>query len=939
MTGITSGIGLISGINTASLIDQLLAVEARPKFLAIDRMITLQNEQAAFLGINSLLLTLGSSAGLFNQQDIFDTKTATSSNSSVLSASASTSAPTGSYQFLVNQLVSSHQMLSSGFADSDQSAMGMEDISFEFGNGSLASNASLASLNGGTGVQRGTIRVTDSDGNATEIDLTTAVTMDDVLTAINDNTTIDVTATLSGDGIVLTDNAGGVGTMEVEQIGDETTAADLGILGTATGGVITGTQINSLFESMGLAEFNDGNGVFIGSGTDEVSFTLEGTVGGPFNIVLGEKTVVDEDNEPAVTTIQGVIDRINEATGGAIVASLGDDGVSLKLTDTTGSGGITVGEGLLGETKTITDLGFTVGTGTGSETAGRRVIAGLNSVLARSLNGGNGFNGGTQITITDRNSGVDTFTLDEDASLSDIVDQINASGSVSVTASLNDAGNGLKITDTSGGTGNLDVSGDAAAALGIEGNVAENVIEGSNLQLQYVSESSRLEDLNYGRGIGTGSFKITDGRGVSMTVNIDKDAETLDDVISEISSLANTLGVEVTARINDNGDGLIIEDTSTTPVAAMKIETVTGTTARDLNIVGEGDSEDLVNGNFVDGSYEKTIDLDVTDTLDEIVNKVNSAGIEVSATIINNGSGPNPYHLSFSSKLSGTNGEMIVDTGGVDLGLSTLVEAEDAVVFFGSEDPTKAVLLTSSTNSLDGVINGVSIDLLSTSSSAVTVTITEDNTTIVNSVQAMVDAFNGVMNQINAVDSYNDETEQTGILLGNPTVARLKSSLLRTVQGEPIGVSGSFSRFSEIGINIGNGGTLEFDADRFREALNEDPEAVKNLFAAKDVSTSEDEEIEDGITIPGGDLIYDSLGIAEQLKLLSDEFTNSVDGTLTLTKQSYDSLIDLQEKRITRFDEQLESKRARLEAEFAAMELALANLQQQSQALSSLVVV
>ena len=54
---------------------------------------------------------------------------------------------------------------------------------------------------------------------------------------------------------------------------------------------------------------------------------------------------------------------------------------------------------------------------------------------------------------------------------------------------------------------------------------------------------------------------------------------------------------------------------------------------------------------------------------------------------------------------------MVIDTNGFDLGLETLETGTDARVFLGSTDPAKAILLQSSTNTMDQVISGVTIDL------------------------------------------------------------------------------------------------------------------------------------------------------------------------------------------------------------------------------------
>ncbi|MEO0631415.1 MAG: flagellar cap protein FliD N-terminal domain-containing protein, partial [Planctomycetota bacterium] len=83
MSGITSGIGLVSGIDTASLIQQLLAVESRPQQLAQVRLAQLQSQQAAFLDINTRLGGLQSAARSFRTENTFSSASATSSDEDV----------------------------------------------------------------------------------------------------------------------------------------------------------------------------------------------------------------------------------------------------------------------------------------------------------------------------------------------------------------------------------------------------------------------------------------------------------------------------------------------------------------------------------------------------------------------------------------------------------------------------------------------------------------------------------------------------------------------------------------------------------------------------------------------------------------------------------------------------------------------------------------
>ena len=125
MSGITTGIGLFSGINTADIIAQLLAIEARPRTQAQQRLVALQAQQASILDINSRLNALRDAASTFRVNQVFRTASATSSDADVLTATAGVSASPGTYSLLVDRLVTTQQTLSRGFVSRDSGGAGL----------------------------------------------------------------------------------------------------------------------------------------------------------------------------------------------------------------------------------------------------------------------------------------------------------------------------------------------------------------------------------------------------------------------------------------------------------------------------------------------------------------------------------------------------------------------------------------------------------------------------------------------------------------------------------------------------------------------------------------------------------------------------------------------------------------------------------------------
>ena len=740
MSGISSGIGIFSGIDSQSIISQLLAIESRPKLQAQSRIARLQLQQGALLDINTRLNALKSATASFRENRTFQTKNATSSLPDVLSANAVSTAALGNYTFVVDRLVSTQQVLSRGFANRDSAAVGATSISFETTKARLDTDIGLSDLNNGSGVERGKITVTDSGGRTATIDLSRAVSVGEVLDAINGNGTALVTASAQGGKLVVTDNAGG--SLTIANAAGYNTASSLGIAGTATG-TITGSTVYALGTTTSLDALNDGRGVSINNvaGTGAYSFAINvgGAVPVAVQVNLGD---VYTDNVPppgitktegAVTTVEGIITRINAALTSAgvtgVSASIDSANGRLLITDSTGTQPITIAEN--GDT-TAADLGLTTTPVAGS-IQGRRIVAGMNTSLARGINGGTGIAGDGILNITTRDGFAFSVTIDPNASLSDIFTQIvtaagtTAGGTKRLAIAVDSQGTGIKVTDNTGGGSNLIITGttglDSAASLGIStgaGGVASSVETSGNLQRQYLSRATLMSTLNNGRGVGTGKFRITDATGASQVVDIGAEDKTIGDVIDDI----NSRGLKVIARINTTGDGIeIVENLVSGPAGAvkMKIEDTAGAVARNLNLVGT--ASDVGAANKLDGTFERRVTFSAADTLQQVMDKINNAKVGATAAIIRDGGGSTPFRLSLASEGAGRGGRFIVDSGALDLGLQTLDAGQDSRVFFGSSDPARGIVVTGSSNTLDGILPGVRIDLKAASATPVSLTV------------------------------------------------------------------------------------------------------------------------------------------------------------------------------------------------------------------------
>jgi len=714
----------------------------------------------------------------------------------------------------------------------------------------IAEQTPLAVLNRGAGVPAGSIRISTKAGDVVDVDLSGAVTLGDVKAAI-ESAVSGVLVTLSGSKILINDSSTGQQETKVEEVGGGTTAAALGLLKPAASGAIIGSDIYF------------------------------------------------------VETVDDVLRIINHHVdnGGKLTASIAPDGRGLRLTDNTAGAG-TLQVTALNGSGAAEDLGL-LGGSVGGVLDSRRLLAGLNTVLLRSLNGGSGIGAGT-IQLTDRSGATAAVDLSGAATLSEVIAAINGAGTA-ITATITGSGLGIELIDSSGGTGNLviaDLTGTAAADLGIAVSIASQNVVNRNLQRQYISTATLLDDLKVGQGFQRGLFRMTDSQGKTAVVDLTQGNEkTMQDVIDEI----NSRGIGVVARINDSGDGLLLEDTAG-GAGALTVAEEGSTTAKSLGILGSVASGQSI----LDGSFETRIDVSASDSLQNVLDKINAAGSAASAVILNDGSAGRPYRLSLTSSKTGRLGELAVDAGTTSLAFSTLAHGRDATVIFGDPTAASPLVFSSSTNSISTAVEGVRLDLVGTSDAPVTISVTRDVESLVGDISSFVTAYNAVIGTLDDLTHFAPETEQRGVLTSDATARRVRDRLISLATSTLAGLTSKFKAPSQIGVTLAAGSQLHFDETAFRNALQSDPEAVATFFTDE------------------------TAGFGQFVKKQIDLLTKADTGLLSLEDESIQASQDLLQDRISQMELLLDRQRERLLAQFAATEGIIAQLQSQQAALSSI---
>lgn len=951
MGGITSSVGVFSGIDSGKLIEQLLAVEARPKELAKSRMAQFQLQQASYLDIASRITAIKTAAAGFRLNNTFQSKAATSSNDNVLKATADKEAVPGNYTFLVDRLVSTQQGLSRGFANKDLSGVGVTTLSFESAKARLDRDVELSELNDGQGVRRGRIIVTDSANRAATIDLSRATSVNDVLEAINANGTAQVTASVNGGRFVIRDNAGGA--MTVADGAGSSMATSLGLAGVAAAdGKVTGDVVYRLSGATTLGSLNDGNGVAIRASTSNASSNFKISVGSTqvginLSDTWDETKNPPEKNSGPVSDLAGVVSRINAAMTSAgftgITASIDGENNRLQIIDTTNTRTLSVIEG---SDSTAADLGLPT-TISGTMLFGTRVLAGMQTTMVKGLTGFAKATHDGMLNFKLHNDAEFSAAVDTSGTVQDMLAEIEEASKVGgvkrVRAELDARGTGVVITDLTSGAGKLKITGtsgqDAAAALGLStgptGQDGASKTSG-NLQRQYMSRSTTLTSLNNGKGVGTGDFRITDATGASSLVRVSDATKTLGDLID----LINSRGLKVTASINSTGDGVSIREKlaagETAGTQKLKVEEAGSAMAKALNLLGT--ASDLGASNAIDGSFERKVTLTGAETLQQLAEKINATKAGVTASIVRDGSGASPFRLSLTSNQTGSAGRFVIDTGTVDLGIATLDRGRDARVFFGSADAASGIAVTSTTNTIDSVLPGVKIDLKGTSDTPVNLSVASDVGGIETAIGVFVTSFNTAIDRIESQTKYDKDSNKRAALLGDSTMLELRSQLYATVQSVARGAVGQYTRLADVGITIGEGANLKLDSNRLREALANDPAAVEALFTARTVADDRRIDLGDGVSVrnPAAGTTFTTLSVMGQMEELGKRYVEGTSAILFARQDQLRDQVKLQQSRIDAFDAKLEAKRQLLQTQFTNMEKSIGKMQNQQSALGSI---
>ncbi len=292
----------------------------------------------------------------------------------------------------------------------------------------------------------------------------------------------------------------------------------------------------------------------------------------------------------------------------------------------------------------------------------------------------------------------------------------------------------------------------------------------------------------------------------------------LSSLSTAMQSLTDFQGV-LAEKQGSSSDTSVLELTSasTSAVAGSHTVSVQGLATTSSYVSGAiTNTGDTLSGGLTINGKNITIDS-TTNTLSSLASAINAGSYGVTANVITDSSGS---RLSLVSQTSGSSGSISVSSTLQDTNTSSPLNFTQSQPGADAQLTVDGVSVTSASNTVSNVIQGVTFQLLSDANpnEQIQVEITNNNSDVESALNTVVTDYNKVMSDLNAQEG-NDSSGNPEPLFGNPTLATLQQSLQSALTFlQPANAVGSTSTIGtsdtlqgSISISVGGGTAQQID--------------------------------------------------------------------------------------------------------------------------------
>ncbi|HTV14128.1 MAG TPA: flagellar filament capping protein FliD [Acidobacteriaceae bacterium] len=398
----------------------------------------------------------------------------------------------------------------------------------------------------------------------------------------------------------------------------------------------------------------------------------------------------------------------------------------------------------------------------------------------------------------------------------------------------------------------------------------------------------------------------------------------LSTLASALESLTDFDGV-LSEKEGSSSDTSVVQLMSATSSAAAGSHTITVSQLAQTSsyVSSQIGASDTLSGSVAINGQNIQIESGTNDTLSTLVSYINSGGYGVTASVITDSDGD--QQLGLASTTSGAAGDIAVSADEL-----TDATSSNAAITFQQSQPGQDAQFSvdglptqsSPSNTVTNAISGVTMQLLSLSSSPVQVEITNDNTDVESAVSSFVSAYNTVVNDLNTQEG-DDASGNAEPLFGNSEVAMIQEQLQEAISftqpaqavGTTSSVAATDTLSGTISISVGGGQAVQVSVPTGTPTLQGLADAINGtagIGVTAAVATAKNGgatlTLTNSTTGSEGDIVVDSSGLMDTTSNAAVSFgqaqsngitsltglgiTANDDGTLALDTTTLDNALN-----------------------------------------------
>ena len=288
--------------------------------------------------------------------------------------------------------------------------------------------------------------------------------------------------------------------------------------------------------------------------------------------------------------------------------------------------------------------------------------------------------------------------------------------------------------------------------------------------------------------------------------------QSLQTAVFALNDFQGALAAKTTSSSNSGVATATADSTAAAGSHTVVVNNLATTSSAYSSTLTDGDTT-FATGSFtlqVGSGTATTITVDSTnDTLNTLAASINSQNLGVTASVITDANGA---RLGLVSNSSGAAGDLTIS------GNTTGVSFTKAVKGVNASFSVDGITLASASNTVTGVVQGVTINLTGTDPAGATISVAPDTTQATTAITSFVNAYNQVIGSLNTQFKYDSTTQSTGPLGSDTTVMDLQQQLLGNAAFSISGNSG-YVNLASIGVDMNDDGTLSINSSSLNAAM------------------------------------------------------------------------------------------------------------------------